>query len=153
MQNIAKLLSAASITMMVFCAAAQADSYKITAIDNNGTFAGCLAQNEAAGLGVVAVGSDVAVLAESKTFGFAEGAAVSGSWSVDGGRSTDFSSKANHAGIATLDVPNSPEAVTALTTGRQLEVTANGTKARFDLSGTGEAFNALVQCMQTKKAP
>ena len=148
-----RILSATVAALLVSAGAAHAGDYKVTTLEDKGTFIGCLAQNETAGVGFLAVGSTVVAFGNSPKFPIAAGDAVSGKWSVDGKAPVDFASKADSAHTATLDVPNTTEAVTALTTGQELTITANGTEAKFSLAGAGQAFTDLITCMQTQKAP
>lgn len=148
-----RILSTTAAALLLSAGHAVAGDYKVTTIDNNGTFVGCLAQNETAGVGFLAVGSSVVLFGNSTKFPIAAGDAVSGKWSVDGKAPLEFSSKADSAHTATLDVPNTTEAVTALTTGQELVITANGTQATFSLTGASQAFTDLIACMQTQKAP
>ena len=147
------ILSATLAVALLSSGAAHAGDYKVTTLDDKGAFVGCLAQNETAGVGFLAVGSTVVLFGNSPTFPIAVGDAVSGKWSVDGKAPLDFSSKADSAHTATLDVPNTTDAVTSLTTGKELVINANGTEAKFSLTGAGQAFTDLITCMQTQKAP
>lgn len=133
--------------------AASAADFSVTPLKDGDSFTGCLAQNTDAGVGLLAVGDKVVLFANSSKFTIAKGDQVKGSWAVDGGTATDFSSTADTAATATLDVPNTTEAVTALTSGKTLTVKANSASADFPLEGMDKAFMGLGECMQTQKAP
>ena len=135
-----------------FALPALAADYSVEPLKDGKTFMGCLAQNQDAGVGFLAVGNSVALFATSAKFGIAKGAAVKGTWSVDGAAPADFANPANSANVATIDVPNTAEAVTALTTGKALDVTANGKHVTFDLTGSGQAFSDLITCMSENGA-
>jgi len=139
--------------MLLSAAAADAADFAVIPLMDGDTFTGCLAQNIDAGVGLLAVGDKVELFANSPKFTIAKGDQVTGSWSVDGGTATDFSSTADTAATATLDVPNTTEAVTALTSGKTLTVKANATSVDFPLDGAEKAFMGLSECMQTQKAP
>ena len=132
---------------------ATAGGYKVTTLDSDGAFLGCLAQDDALGIGVLAVGASVAVIANSPKFPFGKGTNVTGTWRVDGGAATSFTTLTDSARTVTLDVPNTREAVTALTTGRNLTIQANGTEVPFALGTMKQAFTDLGTCMEAKKAP
>jgi hypothetical protein len=134
------------------CASAQAAGYQVSVIGDAANFVGCLALNETAGVGFLAVGDSVALLANSKSLKIAKGDNVSGKWSVDGGAATLYSAKSDTLNTVTIDVPNDAEAVAALTTGKMLAVTNGSNSANFDLEGSGEAFVNLISCMMTKSA-
>ena len=134
-------------TASILAQPAMAADYSVEPMKNNGSFVGCLAHNQVAGVGFLAAGSSVVLFANSTKFSIAKGAAVKGNWSVDGAAPADFSTTADTANTATIDVPNSAEAVTALTTGKKLDVSANGRSANFDLTGSGQAFSDLIGCM------
>jgi hypothetical protein len=148
--NLSTLAIAATLLSGV---AASAADFAVIPLKDGDTFNGCLAQNIDAGVGLLAVGDKVVLFANSSKFTIAKGDDVKGSWSVDGGTATDFSSTADTAATATLDVPNTTEAVTALTSGKTLTVTANSASADFPLEGMEKAFMGLTECMQTQKAP
>jgi hypothetical protein len=133
--------------------AADAADFSIMPLKDGDSFTGCLAQNTDAGLGLLAVGDKVELFANSAKFAIAKGDDIKGSWSVDGSAATDFSSSADSAATATIDVPNTTEAVTALTSGKTLTVKANDVSVDFPLEGTDKAFMGLGECMQTQKAP
>lgn len=142
-------LAAALLTTV----AAQAADFTVTPLKDGDSFTGCLAQNTATGVGFLAVGDKVVLFANSSKFTFAKGDQVTGSWSVDGGTATNFSSTADTAATATIDVPNTAEAVMALTSGKSLKLTANNTTADFSLEGGEKAFMGLTECMTTQAAP
>lgn len=133
--------------------AATTGGYKVTTIDTDGAFVGCLAQDDALGIGVLAVGASVAVIANSPKFPFGKGTNVKGAWRVDGGAATTFATLTDTARTVTLDVPNTRDAVTALTSGKSLTIEANGTEVPFALGPMKQAFTDLGTCMETKKAP
>lgn len=112
-----------------------------------GVVAGCQAVNERAGLSLLAVGDTVLLFAQSSKFPFAEADKVEGTWAADGGAPTTFTSDGGGANMVGIQVPNSAEAVGALTSGKTLQVVAKGMKASFDLRGTGNAFAGLLECM------
>lgn len=143
----------ALVAMLLSGTAARAEDFAVMPLKDGDSFTGCLAQNIDAGIGLLAVGDKVVLFANSSKFPIAKGDAVKGSWSVDGGTATDFSSTADTAATATLDVPNTTEAVTALTTGKILTVKANAASVDFPLEGVEKAFTGLTECMQTQKAP
>ncbi|MBB4571193.1 hypothetical protein [Rhizobium leucaenae] len=120
-------------------ASVDAAEFSVTPLKDGDNFTGCLAQNTATGVGFLAVGGKV-LFANSSKFTFAKGDQVTGSWSIDGGTATDFSSTADTAATAAIDVPNTTEAVMALTSGKSLSLTANGTTADFSLAGGEKAL-------------
>ena len=133
--------------------AASAADFTVTPLKDGDSFTGCLAQNIDAGVGLLAVGDKVVLFANSAKFTIAKGDDVKGSWSVDGGAATDFSSTADTAETATVDVPNTTEAVMALTSGKTLTVKASSASVDFPLEGMEKAFMGLSECMQTQNAP
>ncbi|MBB6487078.1 hypothetical protein [Rhizobium lusitanum] len=139
--------------MFLTTASVDAADFSITPLKDGDSFTGCLAQNSATGVGFLAVGDKVVLFANSSKFTFAKGDQVTGSWSVDGGAATNFSSTADTAATATIDVPNTTEAVTALTSGKALSLTANSTTVDFSLDGGEKAFMGLTECMTTQAAP
>ena len=147
------LTTLAFAAVLLTTVAAQAADFTVTPLKDGDSFTGCLAQNTATGVGFLAVGDKVVLFANSSKFTFAKGDQVTGSWSVDGGTATNFSSSADTASTATIDVPNTPEAVMALTSGKSLSLTANGTTADFSLEGGEKAFMGLTECMTTQAAP
>jgi len=140
-------------TILLTAASVDAADFSVTPLKDGDTFTGCLAQNTATGVGFLAVGDKVVLFANSSKFTFAKGDQVTGSWSVDGGAATNFSSTADTAATATIDVPNTTEAVMALTSGKSLSLTANSTTANFSLTGGEKAFMDLSECMTTQAAP
>ncbi|WP_204262853.1 hypothetical protein [Methylobacterium sp. BTF04] len=134
-------------------AMAATGGYKVMTIGTGADFVGCLAQNEPLGLGVVAVGSSVALIANSSKFPFEKGVDVKGSWKIDGGEAMSFAAKTDTAHTVTIDVPNTREAVTSLTTGKAVAIQANGVDVPFALGPMKQAFTDLGICMETKKAP
>ena len=151
--NLFNLSGLAITAMLLSGAAAEAADFNITPLKDGDSFTGCLAQNSTSTVGLLAVGDKVVLFANSPKFTIAKGDEVKGSWSVDGGASTEFSSTADTASTATLDVPNTTEAVIALTSGKTLTVNANTQSADFPLEGVEKAFMGLTECMQTQKAP
>lgn len=147
------LTTIAVATMLLTTASVYASDFTITPLKDGDTFTGCLAQNPGTGVGFLAVGDKVVMFANSQKFTFAKGDQVSGSWSVDGGTATNFSSTADTAATATIDVPNTTEAVMALTGGKSLSLSANSTTADFSLEGGEKAFMGLTECMTTQAAP
>jgi hypothetical protein len=146
------LILSAALSALLSAAAANAADYTIAPMKDGDTFIGCLAQNTAAGLGYLAVGDKLALFANTDTFKIAKGDHIRGTWSVDGGTATEFSATADTDNTATIDVPNASESVIALTTGKEISVTANGTEAKLSLDGTEEAFTGLMACMQAQGA-
>lgn len=140
-------------TTLLATASVDAADFSVTPLKDGDTFTGCLAQNPATGVGLLAVGDKVVLFANSSKFTFAKGDQVTGSWSIDGGTATNFSSTADTAATATIDVPNTTEAVMALTSGKSLSLTANSTTADFSLAGGEKAFMGLSECMATQAAP
>lgn len=138
---------------MNFCQSAQAAGYQVSVIGDATNFTGCLALNETAGVGFLAVGDSVALLGNSNALKIAKGDTVAGKWSVDGGTPNAYSSKADSANTVTIDVPNDAAAVASLTTGKVLTVSSGSNTAKFDLDGAAEAFTNLVSCMMTKSVP
>lgn len=128
-------------------------AYGVTPIGSGADFAGCLAQNETLGLGLVAVGQNLALIANTAKFPFGKGVDVTGTWAVDGGTAMPFTSKSDTAHTVTIDVPNTREAVTNLISGRIVSIQANGTEVPFVLGPMKQAFSDLSTCMETKKAP
>jgi hypothetical protein len=116
-------------------------------------FLGCLAHNETLGLGLVSVGQNVALLANSPKFPFDKGADVKGTWAVDGGAATPFTVKTDTAHTVAIDIPHDPAHVTSLVSGRTVTVKANGTEVAFQLGPMMQAFTDVSTCMETKKAP
>lgn len=140
-------------TILLTTASVDAADFSVTPLKDGDNFTGCLAQNTATGVGFLAVGHKVILFANSSKFTFAKGDQVTGSWSIDGGTATDFSSTADTAATATIDVPNTTEAVMALTGGKSLSLTADSTTAEFSLEGVEKAFMSLTDCMTTQAAP
>ena len=151
--HVFKKAALAALLCLPIIAPAQAAGYQVSVLGDAANFIGCLAINETTGVGFLAVGDSVALLGNSKELKVSKGDTVAGSWSVDGGDSTHFSSKADSVNTATIDVPNDANAVVALTTGSALTIKTGSKVAKFDLDGAGEAFANLVSCMTTKKAP
>ncbi len=145
--------SSMALAALLLSGAADAADFAVMPLKDGDSFTGCLAQNIDAGVGLLAVGDKVVLFANSPKFTIAKGDAVKGTWSVDGGAPTDFSSAADTDATATIDVPNTTEAVTALTTGKTLAVKANTNSVEFPLEGVEKAFMGLTECMQTQKAP
>lgn len=127
--------------------AAQAADFEITKIGDPGKYTGCIATNAAGSLGYLAVGDKVAMFVTAPAFALAKGANASGTWSIDGAKPEPFAATANGANTVTIDVPNSAEAVMALTTGTTVTVVANGKTVKAPLDGTAQAFTALIGCM------
>lgn len=148
-----KSLIAALLVLPFSTTIVHAAAYQISTIGEGSGFVGCLAQNETAGVGFLAVGATVALFGNTAKFPFAKGDTVAGSWSVDGGTAYPFSSKADSPHTVTIDVPNTAEAVTSLVSGKKLAVTANSIAAAFDLDGAGQAFNDLSECMVKNQKP
>lgn len=146
-------LIAALLALPLCATVVQAAGYQISTIGDGSNFVGCLAQNETAGVGFLAVGATVAMFGNTAKFPFAKGDAVTGSWSIDGGTTYPFSSKADSPHTVTIEVPNTAEAVTSLVTGKNLAVTANNISSAFDLDGAGKAFNDLSECMIKNQKP
>jgi hypothetical protein len=122
--------------------------YTVVPVKNAaGVVAGCQATNERSRLSLLAVGDIVLLFAESSKFPFAETDKVEGTWAVDGGAPTAFTSDGGGANMVGMQVPNSAEAVSALTSGKTLQVVAKGIKASFDLTGTSDAFGSLLECL------
>lgn len=135
-------------------APASSAAYVVVPIGGSGTdFVGCLVHNESLGLGLVAVGQNLALIANSPKFPFGKGVDVQGSWAVDGGAAARFASKTDTAHTVTIDVPNTREVVTNLISGRSLTIQANGTDVPFVIGPMKQAFSDLSTCMETKKAP
>lgn len=132
---------------------ASSSGYRITTIGSGADFAGCLAQDEAVGVGVLAVGSTVTLFAHSPRFPVVKGASVKGSWSVDGRTPVSFASTASGPNVIDFEVPNTRDAVATLTTGKTIDVIANGVQTPFALGNMTQAFTALGTCMESKKAP
>ena len=126
---------------------AQAADFEVSKIGDPGKYTGCLAVNAAGSLGYLAVGDKVAMFVTAPALALAKGAKASGTWSIDGAPPEPFATTANAANTVTIDVPNSAEAVTALTTGTTLTVAANGKTVKAPLDGTAQAFTALIGCM------
>ncbi len=145
--------SSMAIAALLLSGAADAADFAVMPLKDGDSFTGCLAQNIDAGVGLLAVGDKVVLFANSPKFTIAKGDEVKGTWSVDGAAPTDFSSTADTDATATIDVPNTTEAVTALTTGKTLAVKANTNSVEFPLEGVEKAFMGLTECMQTQKAP
>lgn len=148
-----KKFALAALLCLPLALSAQAAGYQVSVIGDATNFTGCLAINEASGLGFVAVGDSVALLANSKALKISKGDTVTGTWAVDAGEATKFSSKADSDNIATIGVPNDAASVAALTTGSALTIMAGSNVAKFDLEGSGQAFVGLISCMTTKTAP
>lgn len=140
MAAIGALLLACPIT-------AHAANFEIQKIGDPGKYTGCLAVGATGILGYLAVGDQVAMFVTAPAFAVAKDADVSGTWSIDGAMPRPFAAKASNANTVTIDVPNSADAVAALTTGKTLTVVANGKTVTAPLDGTAEAFTALIGCM------
>lgn len=134
-------------------APAVAGRYTVTTITSGAEFIGCLAQNEAAGIGLIAAGQSLAVVANSDKLPVEKGAAVKGTWRIDQGAANAFTLTADTPRTVTFDVPNTREAVTALISGQTLTVEANAVAVPFALGAAKQAFTDLSTCMETKKAP
>lgn len=132
--------------------AAYSSDFAVTPMKDGDTFLGCLAQNTQSGIGYLAVGDKLALFANTDKFTIAKGDQVKGSWAIDGGDATEFSSMADSDHTATIDVPNASETVVALTTGKELTVIANGVESTLPLAGTEQAFTDLMSCMQSQGA-
>ena len=130
-----------------------AGAYVISTIGEGKDFAGCMALNETAGISLVGVGQSLGLIANAPKFSFGKGATVKGSWSVDQGAAVPFVMTADTAKTVSLDVPSSPAAVIALTTGKVLSIEANGVLVPFSLAGMNQGFDKLAACMETRKAP
>jgi hypothetical protein len=143
-------IAAATLTALLSSVSAHAADFAITPMKDGDSFIGCLAQNTQSGIGYLAVGDKLALFANSDTFTIAKGDQVKGTWSVDGGAEAEFSSTADTDHTVTIDVPNAADSVTALTTGKELTVTANGTAVKLPLAGTEAAFTDLMGCMTTE---
>lgn len=123
-------------------------AYVVAPVKNSaGVVAGCQAVNVRAGLVLLAIGDRVMLSAQSSKFPFAEADKVEGTWAADGGAPVAFTSDGGGANMVAIEVPNSTEAVGALTSGKRLDVIAKGIKASFDLAGTSDAFSGLLGCM------
>jgi hypothetical protein len=131
---------------------AHAADFSVEPLKDGDAFIGCLAQNTQSGIGFLAVGDKVALFANTARFPFEKGDEVKGSWSVDDGDEAEFSSTADSAHTATIDVPNTSEAVLALTSGKELNVTANGVEGQFPLAGAKQAFTDLIACVEKEGA-
>ncbi|KQV31554.1 hypothetical protein ASC97_19525 [Rhizobium sp. Root1203] len=131
---------------------ANAADFSVEPLKDGEAFIGCLAQNTPSGIGFLAVDDKVALFANTARFPIEKGDEVKGSWAIDDGDETEFSSTADSAHTATIDVPNTTEAVAALTSGKELRVKANGVKGTFPLAGTEKAFTDLLACMQDEGA-
>lgn len=151
--KVAAPASAAPQTPLAPVPAPTGGAYGVIPIGSGADFAGCLAQNETLGLGLVAVGQNLALIANTVKFPFGKGADVTGTWAVDGGPATPFTSKSETAHTVTIDVPNTREVVTNLISGRIVSIQANGTEVPFVLGPMKQAFADLSTCMETKKAP
>jgi len=128
--------------------AAAPGPYVVTPVKNGaGVVAGCQAVNEDAGIGLLAVGSSVLLSVQSSTFPFGETDKVEGTWAVDGGAPVAFTSDGGGENMVGIMVPNTAQAVGALTSGKTLQVVAKGIKANFNLAGMSDAFSGLLSCM------
>ena len=137
------LVASALVTMPVM--AAQYEIQPVTGAD--GKVAACQAINASTGVLFMAAGSQVLLFATTSKFPFAEGDEVTGTWSVDGSAPAAFTSDGAGANMVAFDVPNTAQAVTLLTTGKRLDITANKIKASFDMAGTADAFTGLIACL------
>ncbi len=148
------ILAAATLvtTTLLSFAATRAADFGVTPMTDGDTFIGCLAQNNHTGIGYLAVGDKLALFANADAFAITKGERVNGTWSVDGAAAAEFSSTADSDKTVTIDVPNDAAAVTALTSGKELTVTANGIDVILPLTGTEEAFAALTTCMKENGA-
>lgn len=126
---------------------AYAADFAIQKMGDPGKYTGCMAVNPAGSLGYLAIGDQVAMFVTAPALAVAKGADVSGTWSIDGSTPASFAAQAGSANTVTIDVPNSAEAVVALTTGKTLTVIANGKTVKAPLDGTAQAFTALIGCM------
>jgi hypothetical protein len=146
-------LASFALTCALFSnASARAADFSVEPLKDGNSFIGCLAQNGRSGIGFLAVGDRVALFANAANFPIEKGDQVKGSWSVDDGGTAEFSSTADSAHTVTIDVPNTPEALAALASGRELKVTVNGAEGRFPLAGTEQAFTGLIACVQKQGA-
>lgn len=138
----------AFVAMLLLTLPATAAVFTVTPLKaDNGTVAGCLAQDASAAVGFLAVGDTVVMLAHSDAFVIANGAAVRGTYAVDGAVPVGFSGTADSANTASIPVSNDAESVAALVSGNRLTVVANGKTATFDIANTAQAFTGLMQCM------
>lgn len=144
-----KLRAAALVGTMLSVSSytAQAADFEVSKLGDPGKYTGCMAVNPAGSLGYLAVGDKVAMFVTAPALAVVKGAKASGTWSIDGATPEPFSSTANAANTVTIDVPNTAEAVTALTTGKTLTVVSGGKTVTASLDGTAQAFTALIGCM------
>ena len=129
-------------------ATTRAADFGVTPMMDGDSFIGCLAQNNRTGIGYLAVGDKLALFANADAFAITKGERVNGTWSVDGAAAAEFSSTADSDETVTIDVPNDATTVTALTSGKELTVTANGIDVILPLTGTEQAFTELMTCMK-----
>ncbi|MCJ2036923.1 hypothetical protein [Methylobacterium sp. J-068] len=135
-------------------APAATGAYSVMTIGGTGPdFVGCLAHSESLGLGLVGVGQNLALIANTPKFPFDKGVAVQGTWAVDNGSAMPFTTKTDTAHTVTIDIPHDPAAVQSLTSGQSVTIQANGTQVPFALGPMKQAFADLSTCMETKKAP
>ncbi|WP_283196269.1 hypothetical protein [Rhizobium sp. AN80A] len=144
------ILAAATLVAatLLSMATARAADFGVTPMMDGDSFIGCLAQNNRTGIGYLAVGDKLALFANADAFAITKGERVKGTWSVDGAAAAEFSSTADSDKTVTIDVPNDAPTVTALTSGKELTVTANGIDVILPLTGTEQAFTELLTCMK-----
>lgn len=147
-----KTIATAALAALISAPSVHAADFGVTPMMDGDTFIGCLAQNNHTGIGYLAVGDQLALFANADAFAIAKGERVNGTWSVDGGAAADFSSTADSDKTVTIDVPNEATSVAALTSGKELTVTANGIDVILPLTGTEEAFAELTTCMKENGA-
>ena len=139
---------AALLAVLLTATPALAADYAILPVkDNAGKVTACQAVNAPAGLSLLAAGDRVLLFAQSARFHTAATDTVKGTWSIDGATPAAFTSDGGGENMVAFDVPNTAEAVMALTTGKQLKVAAKGIEASYDLAGTAEAFQGLLGCL------
>lgn len=136
------------VAALLTAASATAAEYAIRPVKNgDGQVAACQAINPATGLVFMAAGDRVLLFASSASFHTAEADTVKGTWSVDGSTPADFTSEGGGENMVAFDVPNTADAVAAMTSGKHLDISAKGVVATYDLSGTSEAFQGLIKCL------
>ena len=151
MPRISRLLTVAAVTLSAFGGVASAADYDVTTIGEGADFKGCIATNSGSTLGVLAVGSTVALIAKPAGLAVAEGGRVAGKRAADDGAPVPINTTVDGVSTVSLPVPNTSDAVLSLTAGRTLRMTVNGTGFTLPLSDMTQAFTALSECMATNQ--
>ena len=132
--------------------ATESSEYEVTVIQDKGEFSGCLSANQTTSVGILGVAQSALVIFSSQEFnGIAKGSKVSGTWSVDGGKSMAFTDDSTGKDTVTIAL-SSESQLTQLKDGNTATISVGKDEVNFDLSGFTKGFNALSDCMKAHKA-